>query len=152
MRKALEIIFLLTIKNKKMKLKTLLSLFAIALLVVACSSDDSSCIEQTWYQDADGDGFGNANQTQSSCTQPNGYVSDNTDCDDSDSNTNPGAQENTTDGIDNDCDGLTDECIEDADCSGVCINGVCYDLCDTDDDCPPGTTCVDLGGGLKVCQ
>jgi len=219
-----------------MKLKTIFSLFAVVLLIAACSSDDASCTEQIWYQDADNDGFGNANQILSSCAQPNGYVSDstdfndndanaypnateicdgidndndgqvdglsssgcgagevcengacvpaityyadmdndgyggtanttiagsivpegfvldNTDCDDYDPDVNPGAQENMTDGIDNDCDGEIDECDTDSDCTGVCINGVCYDICDMDSDCPPGTTCVDLGGGLKVCQ
>ena len=39
----------------------------------------------TWYHDADGDGFGNPNETVVSCTQPTGYVSDNSDCDDSNS-------------------------------------------------------------------
>ncbi|MFM2265179.1 MAG: hypothetical protein RLZ77_599, partial [Bacteroidota bacterium] len=37
----------------------------------------------TYFADADGDGYGNAAVTQSDCTQPTGYVVDNTDCDDS---------------------------------------------------------------------
>jgi hypothetical protein len=44
---------------------------------------------QTFYQDFDGDGFGNANNTISSCTLPLGYTSNSTDCNDNDSLINP---------------------------------------------------------------
>ena len=62
----------------------------------------------TYYRDADGDGYGDPGVTQVSTTMPSGYVTDNTDCDDTNSLVNPGAAE-INDGIDNNCDGQVDE-------------------------------------------
>jgi hypothetical protein len=63
-----------------------------------------------WYQDADGDSFGNPAVFVESCSPPPGYVGDNTDCDDTTATIYPGAPEVPYDGIDQDCDGsdLTD--------------------------------------------
>jgi hypothetical protein len=60
---------------------------------------------KTWYQDQDGDSYGNASVHVTANTQPDGYVSDHTDCDDTNSAFNPGIQEIADDGIDQDCDG-----------------------------------------------
>ncbi|MEO5946401.1 MAG: MopE-related protein [Chitinophagaceae bacterium] len=62
----------------------------------------------TWYQDADGDSYGNAEVTQQSSNQPAGYVSDATDCDDGNAAVHPGAAE-ICNGIDDDCNGLADD-------------------------------------------
>ncbi|HLP65875.1 MopE-related protein [Flavobacterium sp.] len=62
----------------------------------------------TYYQDADGDGFGNPVVTTSACTQPVGYVLDNSDCNDSNASVHPGAVDVCYDGIDNDCNGIID--------------------------------------------
>ncbi|MBI3239345.1 MAG: T9SS type A sorting domain-containing protein [Flavobacteriia bacterium] len=47
--------------------------------------------QQTYYVDADGDGFGDAAIDSMDCTAPAGYVSDNTDCNDNNANENPNA-------------------------------------------------------------
>lgn len=61
--------------------------------------------ENTWYLDADSDGFGIKTQTQVSATQPSGYVLVSTDCNDSASGIHPNATELCGDGVDQNCDG-----------------------------------------------
>lgn len=56
----------------------------------------------------DQDFFGDPNNSTSDCSQPSGYVLDNTDCDDTDPTSYPGAQE-LCDNLDNDCNGLVDD-------------------------------------------
>ncbi len=83
-----------------------------------CDGFDNNCDGQTdgmdaidvqmWYQDADGDGYGDVSDILEACSAPSGYVADNTDCDDSSGAMHPGLTE-TCDGIDNNCDGQTDE-------------------------------------------
>ena len=62
----------------------------------------------TWYRDGDSDGYGDPATSDIDCNQPSGYVADDGDCDDGDAAVNPAATE-VCDGIDNDCDGLTDD-------------------------------------------
>ncbi len=62
----------------------------------------------TWCFDADDDTYGDPAVTTEACTQPSGYVSDCTDCDDAAPGINPGAPE-LCDGLDNNCNGQTDE-------------------------------------------
>jgi hypothetical protein len=71
--------------------------------------DDPNVLNyNTYYRDADSDGYGNPNDSHSACSQPDGYVPDSTDCDDTDAAINPAAEE-VYDGIDNNCDGKPDE-------------------------------------------
>ncbi len=79
--------------------------------------EDSAVDAYTWSADADADGYGDAGVTLEACAQPSGYVSDDTDCDDSDGAVNPGASEVTADGVDNDCDG-GERCFVDDDGDG----------------------------------
>jgi hypothetical protein len=57
----------------------------------------------TWYRDADNDDYGDSNDSLDACSQPEGYVTNSTDCDDIHSSIYPGAEEICEDGIDNQC-------------------------------------------------
>ena len=73
------------------------------------SIDEASAADATtWYRDGDGDGYGDSGTSVTSCSSPVSYVSDDSDCDDGDAGVNPGAPE-TCNGVDDDCDGSTDE-------------------------------------------
>jgi len=67
---------------------------------------DEGCV--TYYLDSDGDGFGDPEVSILSPFQLADHVLNNADCDDQDPNVNPNAPE-ICDGIDNNCDGFTDE-------------------------------------------
>ena len=103
-----------------------------------CDGADNDCngtvddgfVRETWYDDADGDGFGDAATAYTTCDgAPLGYVADDTDCDDLDAAVSPVATE-ACDGIDNNCDGAIDE-------GGVCpcdveeYGGHAYMVCTT---------------------
>ncbi len=72
------------------------------------TDEDSAIDASTWYADDDGDDYGDSSDSQEGCEQPSGYVSDDTDCDDTDADINPGETEVWYDGTDSDCDGGSD--------------------------------------------
>ncbi len=66
----------------------------------------------TYYQDADGDGYGNIAVSQFRCDgPPSGYITTAGDCDDTNSNINPASVE-ITNGVDDNCDGIVDNVAE----------------------------------------
>lgn len=98
--------------------------------VEVCGGGDEDCDGQIdeadseppeaarWYLDADGDGFGWAGTRALSCAPLVGYAQDSTDCDDTSTETFPGAAE-ICGGGDEDCDGWVDD--DDADVVGQAV-------------------------------
>ncbi len=75
----------------------------------AANTNNGSCtFGVNYFQDLDGDGFGNPSVTTNSCTVPLGYVLNSSDCNDNNSSIRPSAVE-VCDGVDNDCDTSIDE-------------------------------------------
>jgi len=146
-----------------MKTTYLLVLIMMSLLTISSCQEDDHCIKLSWYQDADGDSFGDPNNSKQACEQPNGYVSDNTDFDDTNESAYPGADELCFDGIDNDGDGFID-CDTASDESQNCFDGIdndgdgfidCEDF-DCDTACDESQNCFDGidndGDGFIDCE
>jgi len=87
----------------------------------------------TYYADTDNDSYGDPNNSVVDCTQPSGYVTDNTDCDDNNPNINPGQSETPYNGVDDDCVPATLD--DDLDEDGF---GIVDDCDDTDPTIYPG--------------
>ena len=140
-----------------------------------CNGEDDDCdgdVDEddavdvvTWYGDADGDGFGDPAVADEDCDQPLDFVAIAGDCDDGDPDVNPDAEE-ICNGIDDDCDELTDEladgdgdgyavCDGDCDDADVDVNPDAEEVCDgIDNDCDPATDEEGDGDGdgVSICD
>jgi len=91
-----------------------------------CNGIDDDCDEDIdegletadYYQDSDNDGYGNPDEKKEACEEPDGYVDNDEDCNDSERSANPEGTEESFNDIDENCDGLDfgdgEECVEGA--------------------------------------
>ena len=118
--------------------------------VEVCDRDDNDCdgstdegVELTFYADDDGDGYGDPDDSSTGCSRPSGRVEDDSDCDDTDADVNPDAEE-VCDGVDNDCDGDGDDGVLGA--SEDCAATDCEEIIDEGDDDGDGLYWIDPDG------
>ena len=78
-----------------------------------CDGEIDEYLVAIYYQDLDGDGWGDSNTYEESCEPISGYVEQDGDCDDSNPDVYPGATE-VCDALDNDCNGEIDDDAVDA--------------------------------------
>jgi len=71
-------------------------------------ADDDAIGQTPWYQDSDGDGYGDSATKVLSCDAPAEHVSEGGDCDDGNAMFSPGVAEIWYDGADQDCAGGDD--------------------------------------------
>ena len=124
-----------------------------------CNGLDDDCaggiddgVSDTYYRDADNDGFGSNDPAMSTqaCEQPDGYVTDNTDCNDAAWAINPDQFEIWGNDIDEDCDGVADRCFPGA----IGCDGNAARVCDDSMMWGPSVscgaqTCLDLFGCVE---
>ena len=77
-----------------------------------CNGEVDEGVGETYFRDSDGDGYGDPELEETLCAQAFGYVVNDSDCDDGDANIYPNAPE-LCDGLDNNCDLISDEGVLD---------------------------------------
>ena len=81
-------------------------------------ADEDPSDGETYWFDSDGDGYGGQTTSKVLCEARDFYTLDNTDCDDTDDDVNPGAAEVCDDDdVDEDCDGVADDADDSVDTS-----------------------------------
>ncbi len=117
----------------------------------SCNGKDDNCngevdegVMLIFYRDADNDGYGNPHDEKEACEQPEGYVANNTDCDD----TNPKVYHFTyCKDADGDGYGSPNDPIQ------ACSPPAGYveaELCNDCDDTDPGINPVSLGNAVSI--
>ena len=106
------------------------------------SVDEGALDVETFYEDGDGDGYGDASSTTEACSASSGWVADDTDCDDGDADVNPGGTE-SCDGVDEDCDTDVDEGVLGTGAS--CPAEDCAEILADNASAADGTYTLDLG-------
>ena len=115
-----------------------------------CSGDESDATGTTmFYLDLDQDGYGDAGTGVNACEAEEGYVADNTDCDDMMADVYPGADE-VCDGVDNDCDGDADQADADFDSSSLITYYADQDQDGFGDDNSAVTDCTQPAGYVEI--
>jgi len=96
--------------------------------------EDDAQFAPDWWPDDDGDGHGREGSTPiASCSAPDGYAGSHDDCDDSEAEVHPGAEDGC-DGRDSDCDGVVEAIwFEDADGDSWGDEDEMQDVCDPGD-------------------
>lgn len=78
-----------------------------------CDGQQDEAVQSVFYADTDNDGYGTKNQFVFACFAPGGFVGDTTDCDDSNMNIHPAADE-VCNYMDDNCEGNIDETVQSA--------------------------------------
>ena len=107
----------------------------------------------TFFEDADGDGFGDPDASVMECELPTGFVENDEDCDDDNDAINPDAADAVCDGVDDNCSGTPDDefVITDTDCGvGECASTglLSCEAGDLVDSCAQGDPSPEVCDGL----
>ena len=95
-----------------------------------CDGIDNNCNSQTdegfspktYYPDADKDTYGDTSKGVLTCNAPSGWILGSGDCNDGNAAIHPGVGETCGDGVDNNCDGYTDDGCTGTGCNATLID------------------------------
>ncbi len=123
----------------------------------SCDEVDNDCDDSvdegqpsdstSWYRDADGDTYGDPDDSVQACEAPSGYIADSDDCDDEDFDVSPAGTE-TCDGEDEDCDGSVDE--RSTGSSSVCSLLNCMEVLTADPTTATGVATIEPETGYFI--